>query len=142
MAVNFPELVYGPAFALFARTVSVNPTVSQPGQAAYNARGIFDTNEIDVVGLDGQIYSDARTELDVMIHEFTVLPQQGDIIMIPEEADVDGGTFAIQDLAGVGNAGGEITITLRRLVETNTVILTSRYYLSSPVFGKPALTVA
>jgi len=133
MAVNFLQEVYIPAFNLFSRSVVVSPAISQPGQAAYNARGIFDTNETDVIGLDNQIFSDAKTELDILIDEFPILPKQGDIIFIPYEADVDGGTFEVLDLAGVGNAGGEITLTLKRIVESNTVIITGRYIIGVPV---------
>jgi hypothetical protein len=139
MAVNFLQEIYKPAHDWFSRTVIVTPVKSQPGVASYTSRGIFDTNETDVVGLDGQIYSDAVTELDILIDEYPILPQQGDIVFIPKEADVDGGTFEIEDLGGVGNAGGELTLTLKRITEFNLVILTSRYILGSPTFGFPIL---
>ena len=116
MAFNFSQTVYTPAFNLFARSVTVTPIVSQPGGAPYDNRGIFDTQETDVVGENGQVFSDAKTCLDILIKEYSIQPVQGDIIDIPDEADVQGGSFEVIDLEGVGNAGGQITLILRRIV--------------------------
>ena len=38
MAVNFPQLVYGPCYATFARPVVITPVKSHPGAPPYNAR--------------------------------------------------------------------------------------------------------
>jgi hypothetical protein len=56
MAVNFPKMVYLPAFKLFARPIIVRPVASQPDAPPYTARGIFDTEDIDIETLDGTLY--------------------------------------------------------------------------------------
>lgn len=117
MGMNFSELVYLPAFNTFARPISVMPLVSQPDVGPYDARGILDTKETDVLTENGAIFSDSHTILDIRIDEFPVLPMQGDRIYAPPHAGVAGGTWQVEDLGGWGNAGGEITITLKRVVE-------------------------
>lgn len=118
MAINFSTMVYLPAFNTFARSVTVNPIASQPGQPSYAARGIYGTDPIDVLAEDATIFSDARTRLDIREVEFTVLPIQGDQITIPE--DSSGlpalGTYEVID--SDANGGGETSLTLRKVVTT------------------------
>jgi hypothetical protein len=143
MAVNFAQWVYSPCFDLFARSVTIMPLASQPGQGPYAARGIFDTNEVNVEALDGSIFSDTRTELDIFEPEFPILPQQRDLVNIPFAEDVDGGDFEISD-TNAGNAGGEITLTLRRLEPAKILMRifnVSDYSLGHPSFATPTLTV-
>ena len=113
MGVNFSNLLYLPVFDLFAVSITVNPVASQPGQPAYSARGIFDTNDIDVIAQDGSIFSDQRTELYLRESEFPVIPLQNDRVTIP--ADCNGvplGEFEIIDTDT--NGGGETKLTLRK----------------------------
>ena len=115
MPVNFSDEVYLPCFDTFARQITVTPLVSQAGVAAYSARGIFDTRDIDVVALDGSIVSEQRTILDVRDVEFSVIPIQGDAIAIPADSGLpDAGSWEVIDSAR--NGGGETTLTLRKLV--------------------------
>lgn len=116
MAVDFSEDLYLPNYNQWARPVTVTPVVSQPGQPAYSNRGILDSKETDVLGEDGSVFSDSKTILDIRMQEYAVLPMQGDLVDIPFHQNVPGGSFEVDDLAGVGNAGGEITITLKRIV--------------------------
>ena len=136
--LNFPGMVYEPCYSIFARPISINPVNSQPGAGWYNGRGIFDTNSIEVVALDGSLYSDTRTELDILQYEFPILPQQGDVVSIPQDMQLPGGTFEISDATPIGNAGGEVTLTLRRLVEWRLVGM--QYFLPSPEFARPPFT--
>jgi hypothetical protein len=115
MAVDFSTELYLIAFDKFARPITVTPVVSQPGAPAYGARGYFDTKETDVLTEANAILSSSQSFLDIRQAEFTVEPLQGDIIDIPFHANVDGGTYEVLDLAGKGNAGGIITISLREL---------------------------
>ena len=46
-----------PAFAAFARPITVRPVVSQPGAAPYAARGIWSSKPVDVQMADGSILS-------------------------------------------------------------------------------------
>jgi len=142
MGVNFATWVYSPCFDTFARTLTYTPLVSQPSVGAFQARGIFDTNERDVLGLDDNIFTDAKTELDIYMPEWPVLPLQGDQVDIPWEDDVDGGTFLVSDVQGHGNAGGELTLTLQRIVPVKAVLpkvllSTGMFYIDSPVFARP-----
>jgi hypothetical protein len=114
MALNFRDIVYAPNYNVFARSIWITPVVSQPGMGVFNARGIFDTRDTDVVAMDGSLFSDCKTILDILIDEFPVVPLQGDIVDIPFEAGIEGGVFYISDRLGEGNAGGELTLVLQR----------------------------
>jgi hypothetical protein len=141
MAINFPSTVYLPCFDTFARSVTFYPVVSQPGIAGFAARGIFDTNETDVVAMDGSIVTNARTELDIFQPEWAVYPRQGDIVDIPWEDDVDGGVFTIADVHGFGNAGGELTLILSRYEPsklTGYLLLANSYSVGALDFAAPA----
>jgi hypothetical protein len=113
---NLTDSVYLPNWNVWARPVTVTPLKSQPGAPAYGGRGYFDTKETDVMTEDGGILSDARSYLDILFIEFPIPPMQGDLIDIPFHQGVEGGSFEVLDLAGVGNAGGMINITLKRIV--------------------------
>ena len=115
MAVKFSTLLYQPLQDMFGVPITVVPAASQPGQPSYGARGIFDTRDIDVVAMDGSIFSDQKTILDIRESEFAVLPKQGDHVNIP--ADCNGvplGEFEVIDAST--NGGGETTLTLRLIV--------------------------
>ncbi len=113
MAVNFSTLLYLPNFDMWSVPVTVRPSVSQPGAPDYAARGIFDTDDVDIAALDGSLISDQKTILDILEAEFTTLPVQGDHVVIP--FDCNGkpqGEFEVID--SNTNGGGETTLTLRR----------------------------
>jgi len=113
VAVNFSTLLYLPVFDMFAVPITVAPLASRPGHAPYTARGIFDTNDIDVVAEDGSIFSDHKTELYLREAEFQVVPKQNDLITIP--FDCNGaplGEYEVID--DCTNGGGETKLTLRK----------------------------
>lgn len=124
MALNFSTLVLLPCFDLFARPIIVNPIGSQPGQPPYSqrsddaslpCRGIFETIEIDVIGLDGMIQSDQKTVLDVREVEFAVVPKQLDQITILGENDIPPlGDWEVMDADHDGE--GCTTLTIRRVM--------------------------
>ena len=113
---NLSQQIYLPNWDVWARPITVTPLVSQPGAPAYGARGYFDTKEMDVLAEDGSIISDSKVILDIRIEEFSVVPLQRDQIYIPSHQGEQGGTFEVLDLAGDGNAGGIITLTLKKIV--------------------------
>lgn len=115
MAINFSENLYKYVMDQFGRPITITPVVSQPGAPAYDNRAYFDTKELDVLTEDGGIFSDSKTFIDIRLKEFAVVPMQGDLITIPFNEDVPGGTYEVLDLSGKGNAGGMITITLRSI---------------------------
>ena len=114
MAVDFSKQVYLICWDVFARPVTITPLASQPGVPAYQKRGYFDTKEADVLTEDMAVFSDAKMFLDIRLPEFPVLPLQGDYVDIPPMYDVPGGSFIVEDLSGEGNAGGIITLTLKK----------------------------
>ncbi len=115
MAVPFATILYKPVFDFYAVPVIINPVASQPNGGTYSARGILDTNSVDVVAMDGSIYSDSKTELDILETEFTVLPIQNDRVTIPADCNgVNKGEYEIIDTDS--NGGGETCLTLRKWV--------------------------
>ena len=110
MGVNFSELVYAPNFDVFSVPITVLPV----GGAAYGSRGILGTRAVDVIALDGSIFSDQQTILDILESEHAVLPKQGDIITIPVDCNgAPQGDWEIKDAST--NGGGETTLVIRRV---------------------------
>jgi len=114
MAIAFSPELYLKTQDMFAVGCTITPVKSNPTGPAYGTRGIFSTRPIDVVGIDGSIFSDQQSIFDIRELEFTVLPVQGDLITIP--ADCNGvplGDFEILDADT--NGGGETTLTIRKI---------------------------
>lgn len=115
MAINFARQVYQPTFDVFARPVTFTPVASQPGQPDYTARGIYASQPYDIDTEGNVIFSDARTILDIIETEFTILPLQKDRIYIGPSGDLpEIGYFEVLDTDS--NGGGETTLTLKRIV--------------------------
>lgn len=113
MAINWSTQVYAPQYTTFARPVTFLPTKSQPLEGAFGGRGIYGTVSVDVIGEDQTIISDARTILDVLEADFTVVPMQGDRVTIPAHIGMPAlGEFEIIDANT--NGGGETTLFLRK----------------------------
>jgi hypothetical protein len=113
MAVNLDVLLQGPIFDFWAVPVTFRPLVSQPGAPDFSGRGILNTYSLDVAGLDGQIYSDQRTILDIRESEFRVLPEQNDHCIIPRDCNnVPRGEYQIVDASSDG--GGQTMLTIRK----------------------------
>ena len=143
MAVDFALQLYLPNYDLWARPVTFFPIVSQPGVTSYEGRGIYDSNDLDFDSYGEQIISDARIELDILAMEFTVVPMQGDQLRIVPWMNVPGGSYEISDISP-DNAGGEMTLVLRRLVPAkgpSFVLGANAYSLGALEFGTPDLTV-
>jgi hypothetical protein len=141
MGVDWPNELYALQRDYFGRTIIITPVVSQPGQGAYSKVGIFNTGETYVPAMDGAVISTNATIVDIQAQDFPILPAQGDLIDIPDTT-VKGGSFEIDSVSG-DNGGGEITLTLRR-IETallNWNLMVMDYWLGSPVFDQPTLSV-
>lgn len=80
--IDFDALVLGPAMAVFARPITVYPDKSQAGRPSYTARGVFSTKPVDVQTEDGAIISTQEHRLGLRVSEFSVVPRQGDRILI------------------------------------------------------------
>jgi len=116
MAVNFATSLLEPDYEQWARPIVVTPSVSAPAAAAYQMRGIYGTEALDLLSDDTMI-STQRTILDINEEEFLgagyALPQQGDLINIP----ADGTLRALGDFQVVSSSsdgGGETTLEIRQ----------------------------
>jgi hypothetical protein len=117
MALNFADLVLVKTQDVFGRPVTFTPIVSQPGEPAYVARGIYTSEPADVLAEEGAIFSDQRTILDILEKEYAVVPLQGDHVSIPATGAIPAaGEFVVSDQKA--NGAGETTLMLRRIVVT------------------------
>jgi hypothetical protein len=139
MTINFPMLVYLPAFAVFSRPVTFHPIASQPGEPSFEGRGIFDTQRLDLEALDGSRFSETHTQLDILEIDFGTLPLQGDLVVIAGDENVRGGTYVISDMSPSGNAGGEVSLQLKRVHVPKLV--GGSLVLAAPIFGRKRLGV-
>jgi hypothetical protein len=115
MAVDYSNIIYAKTQDLYGRPVVITPLASQPGHPAYEARGIYRSEAMDVEADENSVFSDQRTVLDVRDLEYDVVPIQGDHISIPATGSiVAAGDFTVIDQDS--NGGGETSLTLRRLV--------------------------
>jgi hypothetical protein len=115
MALNYATLIYEHAQEMFSRPITITPLASQPGAPAYDARGIYDTDEMNFMAMDGQIVSEQRTELFILEIEYPIMPTQGDLVLIPAVDDIPAvGQFEIKDAST--NGGGETKLTIRKVL--------------------------
>jgi len=115
MAIEFSKEVYLRTQDMFSVGCTITPLKSDPTGAAYTARGIYTTRPVDIVGMDGSIFSDQQSIFDIRELEYTILPIQGDHINIPVDCNgVPLGDFEIMDADT--NGGGETTLVIRKLV--------------------------
>ncbi|MCA1452844.1 hypothetical protein I6F35_06365 [Bradyrhizobium sp. BRP22] len=80
--IDFDALVLKPASVIFEIKVLVTPLATQPGVAAYDATGVYNKRDLDVEMQDGTIFSDHEVSLGIRLRDFTIPPDQGDLIEI------------------------------------------------------------
>jgi hypothetical protein len=108
--IDFDALVLAPAMTAFARPIVVTPVMSQPGAAAFGARGVWEIKNIDVQTEEG-IYSGQRRTLGVRLSEFAVPPVQGDRVDIPAYLSRPAeATHVIDDVDDDGQGGSTWTM--------------------------------
>jgi hypothetical protein len=113
MAVNLDVLLQSPIFDFWSVPVTFIPIKSQPAAGSYPGRGILNTYSVDVQALDGSLYSDQRTILDIRESEFSILPSQNDHVVIPQDCNgVAKGEWQIVD--AVSDGGGQTMLTIRK----------------------------
>ena len=113
MAINLDVLLQAPIFDFWAIDCTFLPIKSQPSAGSYPGRGILGTYSTDVQALDGSLYSDQRTILDIRESEFAVLPIQNDHVIIPLDCNgVLKGEYQIVDASSDG--GGATMLTIRK----------------------------
>ncbi|MBR0940985.1 hypothetical protein [Bradyrhizobium liaoningense] len=113
MAINLDVLLQSPIVDFWAVDCTFVPLKSQPSASSYPGRGILNTYSTDVTALDGSLYSDQRTILDIRESEFAVLPMQNDHVIIPVDCNnVPKGEYQIVD--AVSDGGGQTMLTIRK----------------------------
>ena len=85
--------------AIFGEDITVTPTASQPGVAAYATRGIYLEVPTDIELADGQLMSSADKKCGLRLAMFTIIPRQGDFITMR------GALWAIDDTDEDGQGG-------------------------------------
>jgi hypothetical protein len=113
MAINLDVLLQRSIFDFWSVDCTFMPLRSQPGVASYPGRGILGTYTTDVNTLDGSLYSDQRTILDIRESEFAVMPEQNDHVVIPKDCNnVPKGEYVIVDASS--NGGGQTMLTIKK----------------------------
>jgi hypothetical protein len=118
MAVNLDGLLQSAIFDFWSVPCTFVPLASQPAAGSYAGRGIYNTYEMDVQGLDGSIYSDQRTIFDIRDSEFSVIPLQKDDVIIP--FDCNGAPLGEYEIIDTTSDGGGQTMLTMRKVQTKT----------------------
>jgi hypothetical protein len=111
MGLNYSTSIYWPCQDFFGRPITVVPIVSQPGGSAYGNRAIWNERDLNVITDDLSVYQDHEVIIDIREAEYSILPMQGDHVIIPADGDVPAeGEFVITNR--VRNGGGEMTLKL------------------------------
>ena len=124
MGVDFSSLVLAPAMSIFSRVVTISPVKSRPNEAAYQARGVWKVDNVDIILENGSRFSNRTITLGIRIAEFTIAPVEGDgvsteVSQLPLgywQANVDLTfpiTFVIDDAYPDGQGG--CLLTLKRI---------------------------
>ncbi len=100
---DFASLVLGPAMAVFADPITFTPTVSQPGVAAFPARGVYASKPVDI-RVEGGTMSDVQPTLGIKIDDYPVAPKQGDSFVRA------GITWFVWDIKPDGQGGADLII--------------------------------
>jgi hypothetical protein len=109
MAVNLDVILASPIFDFWSVPVTFMPVAG----SSFVGRGIFGTYSTDVQALDGSIYSDQRTILDIRESEFPTMPKQKDHLVIPADCNgVNQGEWVIVDASS--NGGGQTMLTIQK----------------------------
>jgi hypothetical protein len=109
--IDFGALVLGPAMATFARPVTVTPVRSQPGQPAYQARGVWSIRNVEVQLEEGVMNTRVIT-LGVKLADFGPIPPKArDLVAAPAAGPYpDEGTHWIEDIDLDGQGGATMTL--------------------------------
>lgn len=102
--IDFDREVYAAIAAEFARPITVIPVESQPGAAAYAARGDYRERPVDVQTEDGAIMSTTTKTIGVRLAEFSIQIAPKDRIVI------DGTTFIVDDTDDDGQGWSVVTL--------------------------------
>lgn len=111
MAINYSQQLHLHTYDTFSRPVVFSPVIG----GSFTGRGIYTTEELDVLSEDNSIFSDQKTILDIRDEEFTVVPVQNDQLSIPSHIGMPAlGDYIVLDTKA--NGGGETTLYIRKVV--------------------------
>jgi hypothetical protein len=115
MPVDFETMLFLQTQDVFSLVIEITPVTSQPGQATYSNRGIFNTVDIVTQTEFGPVVSDQKDIIDILIGEYPFPPMQGDRIHIPVQAGVSSGVPGDYEVVSTATNGvGQITLDVRR----------------------------
>ena len=103
MAFDFAGLVLGPAMAAFADPIVFTPVKSQPGVAAFPARGVYAVKQV-TVRTDEGIFTDQQPTLGIMLADYPVPPMQDDTFVRA------GVTWSVWDVQPDGQGGADLIL--------------------------------
>ncbi len=109
MGIDFDRLVLNVGVTVFGDRVVVYPLASRPGRAPYNARGVYNSQFLNVEMQDGTVFSDQQTTLGIREAEFQHLPVRGDQIKIVKT----GKTYWVRDSNRDGQGGTMLQLAER-----------------------------
>jgi len=114
MPTDFDRLVLRPALHAFGKPITVTPTKSQPNNPLpYPACGIWEEQHVDIPLMDGGVLSSNSLVLGIRLHEFAVIPVQGDFVAISDtrcwRAELIG-NYIIDDYKPDGQGGAKIVL--------------------------------
>jgi hypothetical protein len=105
--VDFDRLVLSPASDIFSIQCRFTPLVSQPGEPAFDLRGVYSSSALDVQMQDETIFSDQQTSLGIRLRDFVAVPEGGDLVEITDPMHPAlGRKYWIGDLDEDGQGGG------------------------------------
>jgi hypothetical protein len=109
--VDFDRLVLLPASDIFSIKCRFTPLVSQPGEPAFDCRGVYSSSALDVQMQDETIFSDQQTSLGIRLREFVAPPAGGDLIEITDTMHPNvGRKYWIGDLDEDGQGGAMLLL--------------------------------
>jgi hypothetical protein len=111
--IDFDALVLAPCEEVFARPITVTPLVSQPGEPAYGARGIWSSKPVQVALENGALLSTKDLTLGIRLAEFTVPVKAGDQIEIDAHLSLPRiGVCEIENTSDDGQGGRELALKI------------------------------
>ena len=109
--IDFAALALAPGITAFARPVMIQPARSQPGEAAYPARGVWSSRQVEVQTEDGRILNTRVITLGIMLSEFPVAPKTRDHVDVPAAGFYTAeGRHWIEDIDLDGQGGASLTL--------------------------------
>ncbi len=102
--MDFANLVLGPVMAAFGRPITFTPVKSEPGVAAYPARGVYAVKQVTIRTEDGGGFTDQQPTLGIRLADYPVPPMQSDSFTL------NGVAWWVWDVQPDGQGGADLVI--------------------------------